>query len=124
LNRNKTYYVYILASRSRNLYTGVTSGLKRRALQHKEGSIPGFTRKYRIQRLVYFASFADIRDAIVYEKRLKSWRREKKIALISRYNPAWNDLAADWHDKKPQKSRFLAYARDDRKLSRDVSELR
>lgn len=106
LNRNKRYYVYILASRSRNLYTGVTNNLERRVFEHKQGSVPGFTRKYRIHRLVYFELFDDIRQAIVREKRIKSWRREKRTALISRNNPAWDDLAAEWYDKKPSEKQI------------------
>jgi putative endonuclease len=108
VNRGKTYYVYILASRSRNLYTGVTNSLKRRVREHKEGLVPGFTRKYRINRLVHFESFADVRDAIRREKQVKAWRRAKRVALISRHNPAWADLAEGWFDKKPRKSRSLA----------------
>ena len=96
----KRYYVYILASRSLTLYTGVTSALKRRVLQHKLGSLKGFTRKYRIERLVYFESFADANQAIACEKRIKSWRREKKLALIRAANPGWVDLAEDWYDKE------------------------
>jgi putative endonuclease len=108
VNRGKTYYVYMLASRSRNLYIGVTNNLKRRVLEHKEGSVPGFTRKYRIHRLIHFESFTDVRDAITREKQTKAWRREKKLALINRNNPGWLDLAADWFDKKPGKCRSLA----------------
>lgn len=96
---NKRYYVYIVASRSRNLYVGVTNDLKRRIFEHKEGLIEGFTKKYRIHRLVYFESFSDIRDAIQAEKRIKGWRRGKKVALITANNPTWEDLAADWYDK-------------------------
>ena len=107
LSRNRTYHVYILASRSRNLYAGVTNSLKRRVLEHKKGLVPGFTRKYRINRLVYFAPFADIREA-AQEKRIKAWRRKKKLALISRDNPGWLDLAADWFDKELKTSRSLA----------------
>ncbi|MBI4466620.1 MAG: GIY-YIG nuclease family protein [Acidobacteria bacterium] len=87
-----------MASGSRTLYTGVTNNLKRRVREHKQGSLPGFARKYRIHRLVHFESFADVRGALVCEKRIKSWRREKKVALIERQNPAWDDLAADWYD--------------------------
>jgi len=100
VSRNRRYYVYIMASRSRNLYSGVTNNLERRVFEHKEGLVPGFTRKYRIHRLVYFEVFEDIRHAIEREKRVKSWRREKRTALISRNNPAWDDLAADWYDEK------------------------
>ena len=96
----KRYCVYILDCRSLNLYTGVTSDLKRRVLQHKLGSVEGFTREYRIDRLVYFDSFTDANQAIACEKRIKSWRRQKKLALIRVANPGWADLAEDWYDKQ------------------------
>jgi len=88
-----TYCVYILASRSRNLYTGVTNNLERRMVEHRQGLVPGFTSRYKIFRLVHFEEFGDIRDAIVREKEIKGWRREKKIWLIRRQNPTWADLA-------------------------------
>jgi putative endonuclease len=88
-----TYCVYILASRSRNLYTGVTNNLERRVVEHRQGLVPAFTARYRIFRLVHFERFADIRDAIAREKEIKAWRREKKIWLIERDNPTWADLA-------------------------------
>lgn len=90
---SRTYFVYILASRSRNLYTGVTNDLQRRTIQHRERLIPGFTNRYRIFRLVHFEMFGDIRLAITREKEIKGWRREKKIRLIERDNPTWHDLA-------------------------------
>ena len=96
LSESKRYYVYILASRSRNLYTGVTNNLRRRVLQHREGLTEGFTKKYRIHRLVYFESFEDVRTAIRREKQIKGWRREKKVALINATNPTWDDWAAEW----------------------------
>jgi putative endonuclease len=95
----KTYNVYIMASRSLNFYVGVTSNLIHRTAQHKFGVIPGFTGKYKIHRLVYVGSFSDVRYAIRREKQIKSWRREKKIALIKQTNPAWADLAEDWFPK-------------------------
>jgi putative endonuclease len=91
-----SYYVYLLASRSRTLYTGVTNNLARRISEHREGRIPGFKSQYRIYRLVYFESYRDVRDAIVREKQIKGWLRAKKIALIEAQNPAWDDLAAGW----------------------------
>jgi len=94
----KRFYVYILASRARALYTGATGSLKARVLQHKQGLVEGFTRKYRINRLVYFESFDKPRVAIEWEKRVKAWRREKKVALIDAANPTWEDLAADWYE--------------------------
>ena len=93
------YYVYILASRSRNLYTGVTNNLERRLAQHRFGLVPGFTKRYRIFRLVHYEMFGDIRLAIAREKQIKAWRRERKLWLIQRNNPRWNDLAADWFPK-------------------------
>ena len=89
----RTYWVYIMASRSRVLYTGVTNDLLRRVVEHKRGLIPGFTSKYRITRLVYFEAFGDIRDAIAREKEIKGWVRAGKIRLIEETNPTWDDLA-------------------------------
>jgi putative endonuclease len=90
---SRTYYVYILASRSRSLYTGVTNNLSRRLIEHQRGLVPGFTSKYRVCRLVHFEVFADIRDAIAREKEIKGWRREKKVQLIQFHNRVWADLA-------------------------------
>jgi len=98
---HRSYYVYIVASRSRTLYTGVTNKLHRRAAQHREGRIPGFTADYRIFRLVYFERFAEVRAAIAREKEIKGYRREKKICLIEFKNPTWEDLAAVELPPKP-----------------------
>ena len=92
--------MYILASRSRTLYTGVTGELRKRVLQHKLGLIEGFTKKYRINRLVYYESYPDVRDAIAREKQIKRWRREKKVKLIEERNPTWDDLATGWAEDK------------------------
>ena len=105
MNPPSTYFVYIIASRSRNLYTGVTNHLERRLAEHKTGSIPGFTRRYRIHRLVYCEPFGDIRSAIAREKQIKSWSRAKRIALIEAQNPIWADLA---EEPASAKSRSLA----------------
>jgi putative endonuclease len=99
---DRTYYVYILASRSRNLYTGVTNSLQRRLAEHREGLVAGHTSKYNIFRLVHFEVFTDIRYAIAREKEIKGWRREKKLWLIEHRNPLWEDLAAEWF-ANPQK---------------------
>ena len=90
------YWVYILSSRSRTLYIGVTNNLVHRVLQHREGKGSAFTAKYQITRLVYFEQFRFIRDAISREKELKDWRRERKVELIERDNPSWSDLAEGW----------------------------
>lgn len=93
----RMYYVYIMASRSRVLYTGVTNDLQRRISEHKQGRNPGgFTSRYRITRLVYFEEFTDIRDAIAREKQVKDWRRERRVELIELRNPTWEDLAKRW----------------------------
>jgi putative endonuclease len=86
--------VYILASgRHGTLYIGVTSDLLARVHQHREGLIPGFTRRYGIKRLVHFEMFESMGEAIQREKRLKEWRRAWKIQLIEAKNPYWDDLA-------------------------------
>jgi putative endonuclease len=92
----RTYWVYILASRSRVLYTGVTNDLGRRVLEHKQSLMPGFTQKYRVTRLVYFEQFGYIGDAIAREKQIKGWVRARKVKLIEGSNAAWADLAQNW----------------------------
>jgi putative endonuclease len=94
--------VYILASRSRRLYVGVTTNRQRRWFEHSAGITRGFTTKYNINRLVYVETTPHIRDAIVREKQLKPWRREKKIALIEAANPTWEDLAVVWGWREKQ----------------------
>ena len=89
------YYVYIMASQSGVLYTGVTNDLNRRVAEHKEGLIPGFTRKYKVNRLVYYESTPDVNAAIAREKQIKRWRREKKTSLIETINRGWDDLARE-----------------------------
>ena len=83
------YYVYIMASRSRVLYIGVTNDLSRRTSEHRLGLIAGFTKKYHVDRLVYYEYFISIRAAIAREKQLKGWRRARKIELIETMNPYW-----------------------------------
>jgi putative endonuclease len=87
------YHVYILSSRSRTLYIGFTNDLRRRVSQHKAGMIPGFTNRYRVDRLVHFEAFRDVRDAKAREKQLEGWLRKRKIELIEAENPEWEDLA-------------------------------
>ena len=94
----KTYYVYILDSKSGTLYTGITSNLFRRVNEHKNHKLPGFTDKYNVNRLLYYEKHGTPAEAIKREKQIKSWRREKKIKLIDAENPAWNDLAENWYD--------------------------
>ncbi|MEW5874772.1 MAG: GIY-YIG nuclease family protein [Candidatus Zixiibacteriota bacterium] len=94
----KTYFVYVMANRSRMTYIGSTSDLNARVYQHKHGTTPGFTSKYRLNRLVYFESTTDARAMVARERELKGWRREKKVALIESLNPTWEDLSAGWYD--------------------------
>jgi putative endonuclease len=93
------YYVYILTNRSGTLYVGVTNNLLRRLYEHKHKLIPGFTKRYKIDRLVYYEHTPDVRAAIAREKQIKPWRREKKVALIESKNRDWHDLSAGWFSK-------------------------
>ena len=93
MNSN-TYYVYILTNQFNDVfYVGVTNNLERRIREHQSGLIDGFTKKYRVHKLVYCESCHDVRDAIAWEKQLKNWNREKKRFLIERMNPEWKDLS-------------------------------
>jgi len=93
----KTYYVYILANkRNRTLYIGITNDLVRRISEHKSGMIEGFTKKYSIDKLVYYESTTDVSETIAKEKRLKKWKRQWKIDLIENSNPDWRDLSEDF----------------------------
>lgn len=87
------YYVYMMASSNNNaLYVGMTNDIKRRYVEHASGLIPGFTRKYKIHKLVYLECFAEVNDAIAREKQIKGWSRVKKNVLVNDQNPLWNDL--------------------------------
>ena len=91
-----SYYVYILASkRNGTLYIGVTNDLVRRVYEHKNGLVEGFTKKYSVKELVYFEQTSDVKEAIMREKRLKTWKRSWKIKLIEDTNPNWNDLYSE-----------------------------
>src|SRR3989344_1417748 len=90
---NKTYFVYILSSKPNGtLYIGVTSDLGKRIWEHKQKIVKGFTKKYSVDKLVYYEEFANINDAILREKRLKKWNRDWKLDLIEKLNPCWSDL--------------------------------
>ncbi len=92
----KQYYVYILASRKNGtLYVGVTNDLLRRVYEHKNDLIEGFTKKYKVHKLVYYEEINDVRIAIQREKRIKKWKREWKINLIEKLNSKWGDLYYD-----------------------------
>jgi len=89
----KDYYVYIMTNKSKTLYTGVSNDLTRRVYEHKHKLIEGFTKKYNIDKLVYFELFNNVNDAIRREKQIKGWLRKKKITLIESINPQWKDLS-------------------------------
>jgi len=91
----RQYDVYIMGSRNGVIYIGITSDLVSRVRQHKQKLLPGFTAKYNATRLVWHETFASRNEAIACEKRLKGWRREKKVALIESKNPKWEDLGAE-----------------------------
>jgi putative endonuclease len=87
------YYVYLLASdRNGTLYIGVTNDIVRRVFEHKSKAVPGFTKRYGVDKLVWFEIYEDPTSAITREKELKKWRREWKIQLIEEKNPQWSDL--------------------------------
>jgi putative endonuclease len=89
----KNYYVFIVTNKPRGtLYIGMTNNLVRRVYEHRNGLIDGFTRKYNLEKLVYFEAFNRVEDAIHREKRLKKWNRQWKIELIEKVNPDWIDL--------------------------------
>jgi putative endonuclease len=100
----RAYFVYILCSRSRVLYIGVTSDLFRRVLEHRKRLEDGFTRRYQVYRLVYCERYRAVGAAIAREKQLKGWNRAKKIALVERDNPVWADLVEDKLGRRPRSS--------------------
>jgi len=109
---NACFYVYIMASKSRVLYIGITNSLRRRVWEHKNGLCSGFTRDYKIHRLVYFERFQYVKNAICREKQLKGWLRKRKVELIETANPTWEDLAAGWYEPS-EKKQVLRFAQDD-----------
>ena len=87
------YYVYILTNKTDTvMYIGVTNDLRRRLYEHKNKLIDGFTKRYNVDKLVYFERFDDVSAAIKHEKRLKNWHRNWKKDLIEKFNPEWRDL--------------------------------
>ncbi len=96
----KQYYVYIMANRSRTLYTGMTNDLERRVWKHKHMVKEGFTRRYLVDRLVHYEATGDVLSAIAREKQIKGWSRSKKLALIESANPRWRDLSDDFPDSR------------------------
>jgi putative endonuclease len=98
--RNHDYWVYLLTNKHRTtLYIGITNEIVRRLYQHRYGEVDGFAKRYHLTRLVWIEHFRDVNDAIACEKRLKGWRRSRKIALIERTNPRWLDLSDNWEQQ-------------------------
>jgi putative endonuclease len=96
------FYVYILSSLSGTLYVGLTDNLKKRIEEHRLGLVDSFTKKYKVNRLMYYEIFRDADGAAAREKQIKKFRREKKIGLFAQSNPHWEDLSKDisWTNKK------------------------
>lgn len=92
------YYVYILTNwDNKVIYTGVTNNLERRIYEHKNKLVDGFTKKYNVNKLVYYDGTTDVKSAISREKQIKGWTRKKKNDLVETMNPNWEDLSKQWH---------------------------
>ncbi len=89
----RAFHVYMMAGKSAVLYLGMTGHLTKRIWQHKQKLIEGFTKRYNLDRLVWFERHSTARAAIAREKEIKKWRRAKKVALIESVNPEWRDLS-------------------------------
>ena len=94
-----TYYVYIMSNRAGITYIGITNNLLRRVEEHKTGKYPGFSKKHRTHRLVYYEEHQYVNDAIYREKQIKTWRQQKKRDLITFINPKWEDLSHGFYEK-------------------------
>ena len=93
----KTYYVYLLTNwNNQVMYVGVTNNLEHRIYEHRNKLVDGFTKKYNVEKLVYFETASDVLAAIEREKQIKKWRREKKNQLVIEMNPEWKDLSLEW----------------------------
>ena len=91
--RDYDFWIYIVTNRNHSvLYIGVTNSLSRRVWKHREGIRASFPARYHCHKLVYYEHYRDIRDAIARESQLKKWSRSKKVDLINRMNPNWDDL--------------------------------
>ena len=106
--REYFYFTYIVASRSRTLFTGITGDLMHRVFQHKQKTHDGFTAKYNCNRLVWYQRFTEVSFAIKREKEIKRWLRAKKIALIEAANPTWEDLSEPWYPHLKQSNRAVS----------------
>jgi putative endonuclease len=97
--RNHDYWVYILTNKHcTTLYIGITNNIAG-LYQHRQEEVDGLTKRYQLSRLVWVEHFRNVNDAIACEKKLKGWRRSRKIALIKQTNPSWLDLSDDWEQQ-------------------------
>jgi putative endonuclease len=98
----RSFYVYLLTNHNNKvMYVGMTNDLKRRVHEHKAKLVVGFTEKYNVSKLVYFEETSDVHAAIMREKEIKKWRREKKDRLVVAANPDWKDLSNGWFEISP-----------------------
>ncbi|MBV9074590.1 MAG: GIY-YIG nuclease family protein [Acidobacteria bacterium] len=102
-----------MASKSRVLYTGITSNLRARVFEHKIGAFEGFTKRYRVKRLVYYESWKYVDSAIKREKQVKRWTRAQRVALVESMNPTWEDLASDWFSAERLANPYSVYLKYD-----------
>ena len=94
----KNYYVYLLTNwNNKVMYVGMTNNLERRVYEHKNKLVNGFTKKYNVNKLVYFEESSDVNAVLSREKEIKKWRREKKDNLVLSSNPEWKDLSEEWY---------------------------
>lgn len=94
MRRKYTYYVYVMTNKTNvTFYIGVTNNIVKRSFEHRTGLIDGFTKKYKLKKLVYIEEYNDIEEAIAREKQLKNWHRDLKINLIKKENPDFEDLS-------------------------------
>lgn len=94
MRRKLIYYVYILTDKyNTTLYTGVTNSISKRIFEHKFGLMDGFTKKYKVKKLVYLEEYNNINQAIAIEKQLKNWHRDWKLNLIKKTNPKFEDMS-------------------------------
>ncbi len=96
MRKEYKFYVYIMASESGTLYTGMTNDLARRNYEHKNNLVEGFSKKYKCHKLIYFEETNNVEEAIKREKQIKNWSRKKKESLIQTKNPTWRDLSDDF----------------------------
>lgn len=99
---SKQYYTYIMSNKYNSvLYTGTTHDLAGRVWQHKEGKTESFTKRYKVNKLVYYETYNDVNEAILREKQIKGWVRVRKIKLIETENNNWEDLSEGWYVDQP-----------------------